>query len=156
MIQVEYLKNYPMFGGISEQALAHIRKMLSCQHFLADHTIVKQGDQEDRVYFILHGKVGIYVDNMRIYELDEGEQFGEMHMIDIMPRSASVVTESEVTTVSLSKKEFLKIKNYDEETFLLLVWNCGRTISRRLRIMNTRFAELGKQFHKSNTPKKKR
>ncbi len=74
--------------------------------------IFSQGDEGDKMYEINSGLVGIYVnygkDNERcLVELGEGKYFGEMAMIEEMPRSATAVAFQETEVTVVSKEDFL-------------------------------------------------
>ncbi|MBW1841770.1 MAG: cyclic nucleotide-binding domain-containing protein, partial [Deltaproteobacteria bacterium] len=61
------------------------------KNFDADETVFKQGDQGDGAYIILEGKVKVVgvssdLEEILLGELDEGELFGEMSLIDDKPR----------------------------------------------------------------------
>lgn len=100
-----------------------------------------QGDLDNHVYFILDGRVGVWSDGVRIAELQEGQQFGEMHLIDVQPRSASIIAETEVETLSLTHHDFHKIQEKDKDAFIMILMNCARDVSRRLRAANHALAQ---------------
>lgn len=66
--------------------------------------IFKRGDHSDLMYVIRSGSVGIYRDfgessQKRIVELEPGKFFGEMGMLNHLPRSATAVAEQETELV---------------------------------------------------------
>ena len=67
--------------------------------FKKDDVIFRQGDKGAEMYYINSGKVGIYIEygtprQRLLAEIATGDYFGEMAIIDNMPRSATAaVTE---------------------------------------------------------------
>lgn len=64
--------------------------------FEKNEVIFNQGEVQDFMFDIVSGKVGIYVDydkesENKLTELSAGDLFGEMGMIDNLPRSATAV-----------------------------------------------------------------
>lgn len=74
--------------------------------------IFNQGDHGNNMYEINHGLIGIYVnygaENERcLVELGEGKYFGEMAMIEDMPRSATAVAFQETELTVITQPEFV-------------------------------------------------
>jgi CRP-like cAMP-binding protein len=65
--------------------------------------------------------------------LGPGSCFGEMSVIDIQPRSATVRTVEASELLVLTNLEFYTLYQKDREAYTLLVMNICREISRRLR-----------------------
>ncbi|MGL1902012.1 MAG: cyclic nucleotide-binding domain-containing protein [Fibrobacterales bacterium] len=148
MIDVTNLKNYSLFGGLRVDQMEIILNVLTEKSFEPGHDIVTQGERSERVYMIIEGSVSVYVDGEKIAVLHEGESFGEMHLIDIMPRSATITADTDVTTVSICNKDIISVKQSSIDTYLMMIMNCARNISRRLRTTNKAYAALIK---KNNT-----
>lgn len=144
MISLDDLKCYSLFGGIMDDDLALIRSLLHSASFSTGVELMHEGDHGDRLYFILEGQVEILITDTeapalhlkRIAILGPGETVGEMELIDIQPRAATVRALTPVSTVCLSTKDFFTIKKSHLETFTVIVMNLARDISRRLRHMD--------------------
>jgi CRP-like cAMP-binding protein len=65
--------------------------------------------------------------------LQRGDCVGEMALIDIQPRSATVRALSPATLCVLDQQEIARLYQTDLEIYTLLVLNIAREISRRLR-----------------------
>jgi CRP-like cAMP-binding protein/sugar phosphate isomerase/epimerase len=81
------------------------------RNFDPGQPIFTQGDLGDGAYFILEGKVKVVgiSENFKeilLGEVNEGDTFGEMSLIDDKPRSASVVTLTPCKAAFISKKTF--------------------------------------------------
>ena len=72
--------------------------------------IIREGDIGKSFYKILHGKVGVYInygekDQIKLTELNEGQYFGEMAVIETYPRSTTVVAEEPVKLMEIPEEE---------------------------------------------------
>ena len=76
--------------------------------------------------------------------LKEGDCFGEMAVMDLCPRSASVRAVEDCTAIRLSAANLHQVYEQDLKQFTLIQMNMGREVTRRLREADNRlFAEMG-------------
>jgi CRP-like cAMP-binding protein len=75
--------------------------------------------------------------------LKRGDCVGEMSIIDIQPRSATVRAIGAATLFVLDQAAIAKLYQTDLEVYTLLVLNIAREISRRLRHANQVLVDLG-------------
>jgi CRP-like cAMP-binding protein len=77
--------------------------------------------------------------------LEKGDCFGEMSLMDMHHRSASVVAVEPCHAIELSTASLLTIYENSLEQFTLIQMNMGREVSRRLREADERLfqAKLG-------------
>ncbi|MCW9018612.1 MAG: Crp/Fnr family transcriptional regulator [Kangiellaceae bacterium] len=91
------LKNFEIFGQLSREEVDDILSHIHCRSFPKKTQIVTEGDDSHSLYFLLEGRVKIYLDDdngkeiiMNIHEA--GDFFGELGLIKSIPRTASVLT----------------------------------------------------------------
>jgi len=70
----------------------------------------------------------------------EGDAFGEMEVLDVMPAVASIKALTDVSLMSVSNKSMREIYKMDVRTFSLMIMNLARDLSRRLRKMDEKLA----------------
>lgn len=85
--------------------------MAEKKFFEKGSVIFKEGAWELAMYDIISGKVGVYVNygeegETLLTELAAGRYFGEMAVIDAMPRSATVVALEDTETLVVKSGEF--------------------------------------------------
>jgi len=144
MVQGTFLQSHALFGGLSNEAIDGILPLLAEESFPAGTNIVNEGESDDRLYLICKGSVEVIksVDtpggrrDHSLAVLGVGEAFGEMELIDMQPRSATVRALENVSAVSLSNANLFEIYESNLETFTLIILNIAREISRRLRTMD--------------------
>ncbi len=77
------------------------------QRFMEGATIVRQGEPGDTFYVIVEGEAKVKDRNGRtLSRLIPGDFFGEISLMDGGPRTATVVAETHLTALALSRKDF--------------------------------------------------
>lgn len=105
-----FLRKFSVFGELSPKEIATWLKNLSYEKiYKTGEYIFKQGDLPDKFYVIVQGKCEVERDGKSIITLDKGDFFGELAVINSVPRSASVKAITELKLVSLSKLQFKKM-----------------------------------------------
>ena len=108
--------------------------------FGLDQPIFVQGDRGDGAYFILEGKAKAIFsssdfEDILLGELDVGEIFGEMALIDDKPRSASIVTLTPCKVAFIGKNVFDRfIENRSELSLRFMSFICLSLFRRILRL----------------------
>jgi CRP-like cAMP-binding protein len=135
--RVELLQSMPVFGGISSQALAFLIDLASMRHAGVGEYFFHEGEDATSMFVIERGRVVV----SKLWEgkphpikhLAQGDCFGEMALLDLYPRSASVIAEAPCDAIELGREALLNLCQHDIEQFAILQMNVGREISRRLR-----------------------
>lgn len=143
-ISARGLGNYSLFGGIKEEAINYLLQYMGLINFRKGETLFAEGDQGDEICFIVQGRVKVAKSGVVLAELGKGEQFGEMYVIDIMPRSADVIGIEDGSLIKISHRNLRRLSQKDHESFQMLLMNCSREISRRLRKMNELYVQSNK------------
>jgi CRP-like cAMP-binding protein len=111
--------------------------------FKKGETILREGSRGFNFYFILKGWVDVVLytpggKRVILNILEEGNFFGEMSVLEGLPRSANVEAKTDCEILEISKENFLStIKNYPECALSILIECCNR-----LRIANEKIRLL--------------
>ena len=111
--------------------------------------VITEGTLGDTLYIISEGSVEVVknLDEPRELVLDtlkKGEIFGEMSIIESVPRSASVRALEEPTRVyALHRSDLHRLFKTAPTQFALLILNISRDLCRRLRKIDDRYAARG-------------
>lgn len=157
VVSIKFLKSHSLFGGVSTKDIERIRPLLKEKSFEPGQDIIVEGETGNSLYFIHRGSVDVLknvtlddgtVVQRKIAQLDAGETFGEMEVIDIEPRTATVRAATSVVTFTISGIELYEISGWSPQAFFIIIMNLAREISRRLRKMDAIAAEflLKKEF----------
>ncbi|MDR0556984.1 MAG: cyclic nucleotide-binding domain-containing protein [Treponema sp.] len=135
------LQKYSLFGGLSSEQIENMLPYMEYKTFQEGEIIMSEGVYNDRVYFILEGRVEVGKNNVALAELREGDAFGEMELIEIVPIVATIRALDKVATISLSNRKLHEIYKNDISTFAMVIMNLARELSRRLKRMDTMAAD---------------
>ena len=131
------LKNSPVFEQVSTEDLRHVAQAMETENYLAGERIFDINENGDHMYVIKSGSVGISLnENINVKEfvarLEAGECFGEMNLLDNLPRSATahVLEDTEVLSLDTNRLHQLIIR-YPELAMGML-----KGMSMRLRESN--------------------
>jgi CRP-like cAMP-binding protein len=99
------------------------------------------------MYVILEGEVEVLRRSKRGHEtrvavLGPGDWFGEMSILDVLPRSASTRSLAPSRLLRLTAHDLDALYRRDMRSYALLVLNIAREMSRRLRVADGLLAEL--------------
>jgi CRP-like cAMP-binding protein len=100
--------------------------------------------------FVLEsGRAGVFKawrgEDHQLLELGVGDCFGEMSLMDLGPRSATVRALQDCSALEIDANHLLRLLQLDVEQFALIQMNMGREVCRRLRAMDELLARLGGQ-----------
>ena len=100
--------------------------------------VFREGDDGDAFYLIIIGSVRIStivpgVGEEALTILKEGEYFGEMALIDDVPRSASAIANDDTVLLLIEKENFRKLLAQETALAYKLLWVFTKTLSARLR-----------------------
>ena len=142
-----FLLATPFFGGLSEASLDLLVSMLVERRFDAGATVVTEGEP-GRSMFIVHAGqlvVSKLLESGRVIRmsgLEPGDFFGEMTLIEMQNRSATVVAESPTVLYELTARELYTCYKADIHAYVMVMQNINRELCRRLRRADNRIAEL--------------
>lgn len=142
-----FLIDTPFFGGLSDASLDRLIAMLVERRFEAGDTIVAEGQPGHSMFVLRSGTVGVsrLSDSGRVIPLNRlgpGDFFGEMTLIEIQNRSATLVAESPVTLHELTARSLYTFYKADVHAYAMVMQNINRELCRRLRRADNRIAEL--------------
>jgi len=147
MLSPSVLQKYALFGGLMEDQIQAILPFMSEEKFEAEDFIIVEGSPSDKIYFIIEGQIAVIKKEVYLARFSEGEAFGEMEVLDVMPAAASIKAMTPVTVITISNKSLNEIYKNDIRTFSLILMNLARELSRRLRKMDEKYASSTPIFY---------
>lgn len=135
--RIELLQATPLFGGIRDDIVAFVLAQAPTVTVTRGECFFRENDPADCMYVLEHGQAVVVQSSAAgervLRTLDRGACFGEMSLMDLAPRSASVRAVSDCTALQISAGCLFEIYRKDVEQFALIEMNMGREVSRRLR-----------------------
>ena len=121
--------------------LAVFEKMLAGQNFKQGEKIISCGDKADKFYFLMKGKVSVWVssgkaDGKRVATFLPGMAFGEMALLDNAPRSAEVRADSDIECMVFPMEKLDPLSIEQPQVMIQLLSNLSLVLARRLRKAN--------------------
>jgi CRP/FNR family cyclic AMP-dependent transcriptional regulator len=144
----EFLARIPIFAGLPAEILDQFIRAGSVMDMPAGCQLLGEGDPARSVFVVCEGaleirKRGANGADIRVAVLHAGDCVGEMALIDIQPRSATVSTLTPARVFRLELSEIGKLHRSHSEVYTFLVMNIAREISRRLRRADQVLADMG-------------
>jgi CRP-like cAMP-binding protein len=142
MIDSHVLQKYSLFGGLVGDQIEKILPLMEQEVYEAGADIIVEGEKNDKIRFILEGRIAVVKENIILSELKEGDAFGEMEVLDVMPTAATIKALAQTRVMSISNHCLREIYSIDSKTFSLIIMNLARDLSRRLRKMDEKAVQV--------------
>lgn len=143
--RIELLQQMPLFGGIRTEILEFLVDRSSVVCVGENEFFFREGDAAHAMFVLETGRAAIlklWQDEQHLLRnLETGDCFGEMALMDMKSRSASVLAIEACSAVELSAGCLFELYEHDLEQFTLIQMNMGREVSRRLRETDDRLFE---------------
>ena len=141
--ETSYLKQVTLFAGLSDDALQELGTVAKRRAFRSGEVIFHRDDPGQVLYVIKEGKVKICLispdgQEISLVVFGKGECFGELALLDGLPRSADAIAVEKVECYTLQRSDFHNaiMKNPNIAIQVLEV------ISKRLRNTNEQVEDL--------------
>jgi CRP-like cAMP-binding protein len=135
--RIGLLQGMPVFGGIRADILGFLLPLCPLAEVRAGEFFFREGDAADSMFVLESGSVAVLKswrsNEYLLHTLGAGDCFGEMALMDLMPRSASVRALEDCRAIRLSVAGLYQVYQKDVEQFAMIQMNIGREVSRRLR-----------------------
>ena len=121
------LRGVTLFSHLSQRQRSRLARFATTRSYKQGSTIVRQGDTSMSLYVILSGAVRVNRESeggggsVEVEQLGPGGAFGEMGLIEDLPRAATVVAEQPTTCALLAKWDFQNELRDDPEIALSLL-----------------------------------
>jgi CRP/FNR family transcriptional regulator, cyclic AMP receptor protein len=100
------LKSIWLFSSCTGSELRKIRSSLDELEVPKGKLLVEEGRIGLEFFLIVDGKASVIRNGKKVATLGPGGYFGELALLDRRPRSASVVSETEMDVLVLSQRQF--------------------------------------------------
>jgi CRP-like cAMP-binding protein len=145
---VEELADIGLFGGLDTSTLEDFVRRLPLLLPEPGEVIFREGDPGRELYVLLQGEMEVVKaaknqrGETRVAMLGPGDWFGEMSILDIMPRSATVRALAPARILKFSAADLDALYRRDIKAYAIIVLNLAREMSRRLRVADGILADV--------------
>ena len=126
---VDQIASFALFADLTTPQLERIAHMFEEEVHPEGERVLRQGLSGSAFHVILDGEAAVIIDGNQRATLSRGDFFGEMSVIDGLPRVAQVVTTEPTRCLALASWEFERLV-LDHPTIGLAIL---RGLSARLR-----------------------
>jgi CRP-like cAMP-binding protein len=131
------ISHIPVLGGLSNEIARELLTRAQLTTVPAGEPFFRESTPADGFYILHSGQARalkhVKGQDVVLRDLLPHECFGEMSVVDMSPRSATVVALEDCTAWKFSTAELAWLYEQSPEQFTLLQMNIAREISRRLR-----------------------
>ena len=133
------LAQVPLLSRLGSRQVERLAGLAVTREYRPGSTIVREGDTSMSLYVVLSGRVRVERESGRVQvaELGPGGAFGEMGLIEDMPRSATVVAVEPTECALLAKWDFQNELREDPDIALALL----PVLTERIRGLDARLAD---------------
>ncbi|MBZ2168625.1 Crp/Fnr family transcriptional regulator [Marinobacter sp. F4216] len=144
--RIRLLQAMPLFGGVSDETLTFLLERSRVIEVAAGENFFCENDEAHALYVLETGVVSIIKhwqgNPVTLHQLTAGDCFGEIALMAMMPRSATVRADTPCLAIELPLSALFDCYQENLEQFTLIQMNLGREICRRLRDSDARLFEV--------------
>ena len=146
---IQLLKELPVFEGLSQRELVAIERIIHQRRYNAGESIFGEDMLGAGMYIVKEGEVAITkrINKNKEIELaviEERNFFGEMALIDEMPRSASAKAKRDTVLFAFCKPDLENIMERNPKVAATIITNIARLVYKRLVQANENLETLEK------------
>jgi CRP/FNR family cyclic AMP-dependent transcriptional regulator len=153
-MNISLIKQVPLFKSFQPEDSRRIADLLKDHYLKKGSILFRKGDEGEALYMIIEGKIKISVtsrfgNEVILAVLSDGDFFGEMALLDGLPRSADAVANEDTHLLVLSRSEFLSFIIHNETAAMSIIFS----LTQRLRkaddfLADTCFLNIGSRLAK--------
>jgi len=142
------LFNASIFSGLTTAQLSSVLDTAVEVSFLKGDVIMTEGEEAGELFVVIEGRIQIEKrhgedSTIKIAQSEQrGMMLGEMSLVDMKPRSATVRADSDLKMVRFSRESLADIFDKDPKVLATISLNIARTLSDRLRHSNDVLTEF--------------
>jgi CRP/FNR family cyclic AMP-dependent transcriptional regulator len=154
--RIKLLQSIPFFGAMNDSSVSLMLELSKTLTKKPNELFFHEDEPGDSLFILEKGHVSIFRTHKGkeylIREIQEGDCFGDMALIDLTTRGASVRAITECTAIEIPCTAMASLYEHDPEQYLILQMNLAREMTRRLRSSYERWFQLQIE-HDENKPK---
>lgn len=138
MFILNVLKGLDIFSDVDDHAIRNLSALFEERIYSQEEIILEEGGIGNSMMVITSGQVRVsQTQGPNLEEalivLKEGDVFGEMALIEDLPRSATIIAHTNVIIFEISRNHFISYIARDSENGLKIVLKLAKILSSRLR-----------------------
>ena len=143
---ITFLLETPMFENLDPEEIMQVIHIVEVQLYQAGETVFREGDSGDSWYVLYRGKAEVLKNSEAgeklISTLEPGSCFGEIAILDGLPRSASIRTAEDSVVFHVPRAAFDGLLVNNDLVAYKLVYHMATLLAQRQRSTTERLSKL--------------
>lgn len=149
---IELLKALPVFEGLTQRELTQIERGLHQREYKRGETVFEEGMPGAGMYIVKEGEIDIRKKgadgvHIQLATITQRSFFGEIALLDEIPRSASAVANADSTLLAFPQPYLDELRDRNPKLALKILTNIARLVSKRLVKANSNLEEMQEKLH---------
>lgn len=144
--KLEVLRQIPLFSKLSYAELVKILNIVTIKHAHTDELLIREGEEGDRFFIIVQGAVDVFKDGVSLVTLERGGHFGEMSLVSLAPRSATVRAALPTSLLVMGREEFFGLLESEPPLAIKVLLSFVTVLSERLSETNQSVSDWRRRF----------
>ncbi len=141
------LREMGLFGALGDEVLEYLARSLQTRRIGPGEFVFREGEAARDFFVVLDGEMEVTKKSrrgrdLRVAILGPADVFGEMSIIDLQPRSATVQALAPARLLRITSEDMDALYRHDLKAYALIVLNIARDMSRRLRVTDSILADI--------------
>ncbi len=141
MEDIKLLKSIPLFKDLTQMELIQVAKEVKNKKLPKGTIVIEEGSEEGSLFILKSGSAKVYRIDQKgrkkiLGKFEKGQWFGEVSLIDHLPRSASCILEEDSELLEITKESFHKLMEESLELKAKLQQKLLEDLCKKLRRSN--------------------
>lgn len=107
--KIEALKRVPLFEGLSRKQLTELAKVTEDVDVEAGKVLCREGERGQEFFVVMEGEIEVTRHGRHLGTRTSGDFFGEIALIEDVPRTATVTAKTPIRFFVLMRRPFLSL-----------------------------------------------
>jgi CRP-like cAMP-binding protein len=107
--KVEALKRAPLLAGLSRKELTALAMMTEDVELDEGRVLCREGQRAEEFFMVMEGEVEVTRGGKKLRTLGSGGFFGEIALVEDLPRTATVTASTGIRFFVLTRRSFLRL-----------------------------------------------
>ncbi len=131
--KVDFLRKVPLFSGFSSRSLGKVASIMHEKQYFANDIVFNEGQEGKVFYIVKSGEVTVTRSSTVLCRLGPGSYFGEMALLEELPRTATVTAAAPSVLYLVYKIKFDELVDYNPAIGVRIMRELASILSERLR-----------------------
>ncbi len=146
-VNANMLKDIGLFGGLDDESLSILARDVPTRQVAVGEVVVREGDVSREMFVVIVGELEVAKTgrsgDVRVAVFGPGDWFGEMALLEVQPRSATVRALAPTILLAIGTEHLDRLLyRRDIKAYSLFIMNIARELSRRLRVADGLLAQI--------------